>query len=146
MSMTDVDGLLAGDELKWLEYRLASAPENEKPRMFRFIQAYKRHQKDCAKPDLVETDPFGVVYKCVTCGQTVHSSRYLVSGVSVTGRHRGKLRAGTEVLDTMTGVWHKVGKDHTIPHDNRCIRCGQDMSPVNPELAAERFDPKAPVG
>lgn len=136
-------------ELEWLEFRYSHARGVQKAHLRRLIQAYKRHQGKCPKVDLESVDPFGAIYKCRTCGGRAYSSRYLMSGMSVAGSGRtksGKVRAGADVLDTFTGVWHTVGKDGTVPHDNRCSHCGQDMSVTDPERAAERFDPKSPAG
>lgn len=137
-------------ELEWLEYLLENGDELDKPKVRRRIQAYKSHMKKCDRVDLVNVDPFGVVYECRTCGERVHSSRYLVNGLSVvtSGGYTksGRLKKGTGVLDTFTGVWHGVNDKGTIPHDNRCHHCGQDMTCLDQEVAAETFDPKSPVG
>ena len=115
----------------------------------RLLRAYRRHREKCTKPKLRGVDPFGVVYRCETCRERIHGARYLVSGMSVVSSGHtgsGRLRQGVEVLDTFTGVWYVTDENGSIPHDNRCMHCGQDMSCVDPETAAQVFDPKSDAG
>lgn len=136
-------------DLEYLEYLLEHGDELDKPKIRRYIQAHKRHMKKCGNVDLEAVDPLCVMYQCRTCDERVSSSRYLVSALSMSESSRsksGRLKKGVEVLDTFTSVWYGTDKDGTIPHDNRCHHCGQDMTCLDPEVAAETFDPKSPVG
>lgn len=137
-------------ELEWMEWLLKNGDERDRPHIRRHLQALKRHMSKCSKSNLVKVDPFGVNYDCQTCGERVCSSRYLVSGLSVVeaGGHTksGRLPPKASVLDTFTGIWYDTDKKGNIPHDNRCHHCGQDMSGIDHEIAAETFNPKSDVG
>lgn len=140
-------GSMCGEAaLELLEHELEYAHPIDENKIRRQINAHKRHMKKCGRADMERVDPFGVRYKCRTCGDLVYGARYLVSGLSAMsdGAESGGLGKGVEVLDAFTGVWHVVGDDGTIPHGNNCHHCGQDMGRLDPETASMRFDPAAP--
>ena len=123
-------------EIEYLEFIIAEGEEREKGKARRKLHALKTHGKDCPNTDLKSVDPFGLLYECLSCKERIYGSRYLISGLSMNGKGKQNI----EVLDAFTGTWYKTDKNGKIPHDNSCSHCGQDMSRLDPKIAAKQFN------